>query len=139
MSKRKGVISWPIEDDPSKLRNSLDAIFGKQKHPQFDTWVVNNGIRIRSAIGQNVIAVDGGKVVFADDFKSYGKTVIIDHSGGFYTVYGNLDEIAVKDQQNIEKGEIIGMVGVSIYSQNASLYFEFRKDGIPQNPLVWLK
>ncbi|HAX62039.1 MAG TPA: hypothetical protein DCX95_05755 [Elusimicrobia bacterium] len=139
MSKKKGIISWPIDGEPSELRNNLTATFGKQKHPELDTWVINNGIRIKSTLGQNIVAVDKGKVVFAGDFKSYGKMVVIDHSGGFYTVYGNLDKIIVKEEQDIQKGEIIGVVGISVYSQDASLYFEFRKDGVPQNPLVWLK
>lgn len=139
ISKKKGVISWPIDGTPSELRNNLTATFGKQKHPELDTWVINNGIRIKSTLGQNIAAVDKGKVVFAGDFKSYGKMVVIDHSGGFYTVYGNLDKIAVKEDQDIQKDEIIGVVGISVYSQDASLYFEFRKDGVPQDPLVWLK
>ncbi|MBI5574659.1 MAG: peptidoglycan DD-metalloendopeptidase family protein [Elusimicrobia bacterium] len=139
MSKKKGIISWPIEGPPEELRNNLTATFGKQKHPELDTWVINNGIRIKSTLGQNIVAVDKGKVVFADEFKSYGKMVVIDHSGGFYTVYGNLDKITVKEDQDIQKDEIIGVVGISVYSQDASLYFEFRKDGVPQNPLVWLK
>ncbi len=139
MSKKKGIISWPIDGTPAELRNNLTATFGKQKHPELDTWVINNGIRIKSTLGQNIVAVDKGKVVFAGDFKSYGKMVVIDHSGGFYTVYGNLDKITVKEEQDIQKGEDIGVVGISVYSQDASLYFEFRKDGVPQNPLVWLK
>ncbi|PIU83003.1 MAG: hypothetical protein COS68_06375 [Elusimicrobia bacterium CG06_land_8_20_14_3_00_38_11] len=139
MSKKKGIISWPLEGAPAELRNNLTATFGKQKHPELDTWVINNGIRIKSTLGQNIVAVDKGKVVFAGDFKSYGKMVVIDHSGGFYTVYGNLDKINVKDGQDIQKDEIIGVVGISVYSQDASLYFEFRKNGVPQDPLMWLK
>lgn len=139
MSKKRGLVSWPIDGDPLELRNSITTTFGKQKHPELDTWIINNGIRIKSTLGQNIVAVDKGKVVFAGDFKSYGKMVVIDHSGGFYTVYGNLDKITVKEEQNILKDEIIGVVGISVYSQDASLYFEFRKDGIPQDPLVWLK
>ncbi|MFH0947823.1 MAG: peptidoglycan DD-metalloendopeptidase family protein [Elusimicrobiota bacterium] len=139
MSKKKGNISWPIDGEPSELRNNLTVTFGKQKHPELDTWIINNGIRIRSTLGQNIAAVDKGKVVFAGDFKSYGKMVVIDHSGGFYTVYGNLDKINVKEEQDIQKGEDIGIVGISVYSQDASLYFEFRKNGVPQDPLVWLK
>lgn len=139
MSKKRGLISWPIEGEPAELRNNLTAIFGKQKHPELDTWVINNGIRIKSSLGQNITAVDKGKIVFAGDFKSYGKMVIIDHSGGFYTVYGNLDKITVKEDQVVQKNDALGTVGISVYSQDASLYFEFRRDGVPQDPLVWLK
>ncbi|MEW6556773.1 MAG: peptidoglycan DD-metalloendopeptidase family protein [Elusimicrobiota bacterium] len=139
ISKAKGVISWPLEGDSTDLRKNVTTYFGKQKHPELDTWIINNGIRIKSTLGQEVIAVDKGTVVFAGDFKSYGKMVIIDHAGGFYSVYGNLDRIIVTESHNVQKGEIIGVVGISVYSQDASLYFEFRKEGVPQDPLVWLK
>ncbi|MDD5687115.1 MAG: peptidoglycan DD-metalloendopeptidase family protein [Elusimicrobia bacterium] len=139
MSKKKGLISWPIEGETSDLRKNVSSIFGKQKHPELDTWVINNGIRIKSILGQNIIAIDKGKVVFAGEFKSYGKMVIIDHLGGFYSIYGNLDKIMVKEEQEIQKGEVIGIVGISVYTQDASLYFELRRDGVPQDPLSWLK
>jgi len=136
---KKGYLSWPIEGEESVLKKNISASFGKQKHPELDTWIINNGIRIKSTLGQNVNAIDTGIIVFAGDFKSYGKMVIIDHSGGFYTVYGNLDKILIKEEQAVSKGDTIGIVGISLYSQDASLYFEIRRDGIPQNPLSWLK
>jgi len=139
MSKKRGLLSWPLEGVPPELRNNVSAVFGKQKHPELDTWIINNGIRIKSLLGQNVLSVDKGVVVFTGDFKSYGNIVIIDHSGGFYTVYGNLEKILVKNNQVIEKGMHIGTVGISALMQDASLYFELRKDGSPQNPLIWLK
>ena len=117
----------------------MTAKFGRQKHPELDTWIINNGIRIRSSLGQNVLSVDKGTVVFAGDFKSYGNVVIIDHSGGFYTVYGNMEKILVKNNQVVEKGSRLGLVGISVLTQDASLYFELRKDSTPQNPLIWLK
>ena len=139
MSKKKGSLSWPLEGETTELRHNLSAIFGKQKHPELDTWIINNGIRIKSSLGQNVLVIDKGVIVFAGDFKSYGKMVIVDHSGGFYTVYGNLDKILIKEDQSVNKNDIIGIVGISLYSQDASLYFEIRRAGEPQDPLVWLK
>lgn len=139
MAKKKGLLSWPLKGEPKKLREKVISKFGKQKHPELDTWMINNGIRIKSTLGQNVITVDKGKVEFAGEFKSYGKVVIINHAGGFYTVYGNLDKIMVKEEQKIKKGVVMGTVGISVYTQNASLYFELRRDGTPQNPLNWLK
>ena len=139
MSKKRGLLSWPLEGEPQDLKKNVTAKFGRQKHPELDTWIINNGIRIRSSLGQNVLAVDKGTVVFAGDFKSYGNVVIIDHSGGFYTVYGNMEKILVKNNQSVEKGSLLGLVGISVLTQDASLYFELRKDSTPQNPLLWLK
>ncbi|MBN1383479.1 MAG: peptidoglycan DD-metalloendopeptidase family protein [Elusimicrobia bacterium] len=139
ISKKKGILSWPLEGEPDQLRKKVTSKFGKQKHHQLNTWVINNGIRIKSNLGENIIAIDKGTVVFSGDFKSYGNVVIIDHSGGFYTVYGNMDKILVKEDHEVKKGDVLGTVGISVYTQDASLYFEFRRDGAPTNPLVWLK
>lgn len=139
ISKKKGILTWPLEGEPKKLRKMITSRFGKQKHPNLDTWIINNGIRIESTLGENIIAINRGKVVFAGKFKSYGNVVIIDHSGGFYTVCGNMDKILVAEEKNVETGAILGTVGISVYTQDASLYFELRRDGAPQNPLLWLK
>ena len=139
MSKKMGLLPWPLEGEPSELKKSVTEMFGKHKHPELDTWIINNGIRIKSLLGRNVLAVDKGTVVYAGDFKSYGNMVIVDHSGGFYTVYGNLEKILVKNDQAVERGACLGLVGISIMTQDASLYFELRRDGSPQDPLRWLK
>jgi septal ring factor EnvC (AmiA/AmiB activator) len=138
-TKKIGSLPWPLDGQPPELKKSVSEAFGKHKHPELDTWIINNGIRIKSLLGQNVLSVDKGTVVYAGDFKSYGNVIIIDHSGGFYTVYGNLEKILVKNDQVVERSAKIGLVGISVLTQDASLYFELRRDGAPQDPMKWLK
>jgi septal ring factor EnvC (AmiA/AmiB activator) len=77
--------------------------------------------------------------VYAGEFKSYGRIAIIDHGGGIYAVYGNLEKISVKTDEKVKQGQSVGTVGISLISRDASLYFELRKDGKPQDPVAWLK
>ena len=98
--------------------------------------VISNGIKIRTQSGSPVKSVEKGTVIFADDFRSYGQTVIIDHGGDLYTIYGLLGSIMVQEGQKIESGRVIGNAGAETQPQ---VYFEVRTDGHPVNPLTWLK
>ena len=65
-----------------------------------------------------------------------GKTVIISHGGGFYTIYGQLDDILVKVKGKVSVSQSVGEIGGS---GDNILYFEIRADNEPLNPLEWLK
>lgn len=125
-ASKKGYLPWPVEGE-------VIVKFGRQKHPEYNTYVVNNGIRIRPRSEKRVNAIAQGKIVYAAEFQTYGKTIILDHEGGFYSVYGSLDEILVKEGKKVTFGEQIANLG------NEPLYFELREGGEPTDPLVWLK
>ena len=113
--------------------------FGWQKHSKFNISVLNKGIEISSSIGQSVDAVSTGVAIYADWFKGYGKMIILDHGANFYTIYGHLSEITISVGERVEIGKNIGLAGDTGSLYGASLYFEIRKQGIPLNPLEWLK
>ena len=127
MAQRKGHLPWPIE-------GTVVSLFGKHKHPELGTYVINNGIKIKSSLSEQIKSVANGKVMFADDFQIYGKMIIVDHGGGFYTIYGHLSEFKISVGKRVEEGEIIGGIKTS-----RPLYFEIRKTGRPEDPLVWLR
>jgi len=74
---------------------------------------------------------------------TYGLTVIIDHGGGDYSIYGSLYRSEVRRDQMVAKGQIIGTVGTSDPDQPAHLHFEIRHgaDGRPLavDPAKWLR
>jgi len=112
--------------------------FGSQKHPQFGTLVFRRGIDISARVGDEVRAVEGGVVVKADWFKGYGKLVIIDHKDGMYTLYGNLSQVDVNNGDRVERGKVIGLAGDTGSLKGAKLYFEVRRNGKAEDPLLWL-
>ena len=118
---------WP-------LQGRAVAIFG-----QTFNNMVNKGINIQPAKSPDVIASRSGKVVFcADDFGSFGKTVIIDHGGGLSTVYARNSMLLVRVGDNVQKGTLIAKAGWAGKDKLVYLHFEIRKGSIPQNPYHYL-
>lgn len=127
--ERRGNLPWPAE-------GIVTARFGRQKHPDLNITVISNGIKIKTAAGQTVKAVAKGTVVYASDFRSYGLTVIVDHGGETFSVYGLLGDISVKEGENVAVGKTLGTAGDENPSQ---IYFELKNQGRSENPLLWLE
>ena len=126
----RGTLRWPVV-------GPVRTGFGRHKHPRFDTYTVHNGIDIAAAADTPVGAVHEGTVVFADLFRGYGLMVVIDHGDKHHTLYAHLGEARVEAGRHVAAGEIVGTVGTSSL-EGPGLYFEFRREGRPQDPLEWL-
>lgn len=128
----KGKLPWPVN-------GTVVIPYGTQVDPVFNLPVFRSGIHIKTTPNTNVKAVYEGKVVFADDFKGYGQLVIISHGDGYYTLYGNLSRIFLKNGAIIKENTIIGEVGESNTIGANGLYFEIRYKGKPLDPQQWLR
>ncbi|MCA6069729.1 MAG: peptidoglycan DD-metalloendopeptidase family protein [Endomicrobium sp.] len=126
--KRKKSLLWPVD-------GKIIVNFGKTKHLELNTYVISNGIKIKAADFSRVKSIDSGIVVFTGEFRSYGKIVIIDHKNSTFSVYGLLDKIFVKEDQQVLKNTVIALLGSGKHSV---LYFEIRQNNIPDNPHLWL-
>ncbi len=93
------------------------------------------GLEMSAPFGSPVRAVYPGRVAFADQYADYGKTVIIDHGDGYYTVSANLAEINVEVGDDVSQGTRLGTVGEG--AKGASLYFEIRKGADTLDPSGW--
>ncbi|MDR2811757.1 MAG: peptidoglycan DD-metalloendopeptidase family protein [Endomicrobium sp.] len=127
--KRKKSLTWPVA-------GNVISYFGKTKHPELDTYIINNGIKISTSDYAKVKSIDSGEIVFTGVFRSYGKVVIIDHKNATFFVYGFLNKIYVKEGQKVSKDEVIADIG---RERDAVLYFEIRQNNIPDDPLLWLR
>lgn len=130
--KNKGKLDYPVKGE-------LISGFGKVKHPKFNAYVNNNGIELLAKPEQEVTAVFSGIVLFADWFKGYGKTVLVDCGDNVIMIYGHFSEILVNAGQKVAVKQIIGRIGENSATEKPTLYFEIRKDGKPENPVKWLK
>jgi len=128
----KGRLPWP-------LSGRILVPYGKYRDPKFNITVFKNGIEIKASPRSKPRAIAGGRVVYADWFKGYGLLLIVNHGGGYHSLYGNLSETFHKAGDIIRKGAIIGKVGKSGLLNVPALYFEIRYKGKPVNPLKWLK
>ena len=132
MAGAKGSLPYPC-------RGRVLRGFGEFVHPRFKTRVPHPGLDIAAPLGAPASAVFGGVVEFADWLSGYGYTVILSHPGGFFTVYGHLDQILVKKDATVAQGQSVGLVGQSAALDTTSLYFELRQGGKAVDPLPWLK
>jgi murein hydrolase activator len=128
----KGKLEYPV-------RGAVMGGFGKTQHPEFSAELFRKGIDIDAPLGEEVRAVETGKVVFADRFSGYGKMMIIDHGQRYYTVYAHLADLLKNSGDTVRRGEPIALVGDSDSLAGARLYFEIRKDGKPLDPGPWFK
>ena len=129
---KRGRIPWPVS-------GKIIQPFGRHKNPEFKEVVDNSGIQIQAPQGTPFRAVGSGIVRYADWFKGYGKLVILDHGAGYYSLYAQAAELDVSEGERVEAGEVLGKVGDTGSLVGTSLYFEIRKNGIPQDPALWLK
>jgi len=126
-----GRLDWPVN-------GTFLYRFGRFVNPNNTTtrW---NGIGISAAAGTPVKSVSGGTVAYAGPMGTYGNTVILEHGGGDYSVYGSLDRIDVRKGSRVVKGQALGTVGVSDPALGAHLHFEIRRGGPAVDPAEWLR
>jgi septal ring factor EnvC (AmiA/AmiB activator) len=126
-----GRLDWPVN-------GTFLYRFGRYVNPNNTTtrW---NGIGITAPVGTSVKSVSAGTVAYAGPMGTYGNTVILEHGGGDYSVYGSLDKIAVRKGVRVIKGQALGTVGVSDPALGAHLHFEIRRGGPAVDPAEWLR
>ena len=123
----KGKLDWPA---PGRVANAP----GMALRQGGARWA---GVLIKAETGAEVIAVAGGRVVFADWFRNLGQLVIIDHGDGYMTLYGNNTELHKQAGEEVGAGEIIATVGEGDDEMPQGLYFELRVGGEPLDPRPW--
>lgn len=126
-----GRLDWPVN-------GAFLYRFGRFVNPNNTTtrW---NGIGITAPVGTPVKSVSAGTVAYAGPMGTYGKTVILEHGGGDYSVYGSLNSIGVKKGTRVIKGQTLGTVGITDPGLGAHLHFEIRKGGPAVDPAEWLR
>ncbi len=129
---QKGRLSMP-------LRGRLISGFGRHKHAQFNSYTVSNGLSIAAPAGADVRAIYEGTVIFAEYFKGYGNMVIVDHGGGYFSLYAHNSRIAKRAGTSVAKNDILASVGDIDSANGPMLYFEIRYQGKPVDPSAWVR
>lgn len=131
-ASQKGRMQMPV-------RGEVIETFGKHKHPEFNSYTFSKGIVISAALGTEIRTIYEGTVVFADYFKGYGNMVIIDHGGGYFSLYAYSSRILRKAGSEVTKGESVALVGNVDSAKGPALYFEIRYQGKPVDPSEWVR
>jgi len=127
----RGRLDHPVE---GRVRSR----FGRVVDDEYQTETFNNGMEIAAVAGESVRAVARGQVRFAGWFRGYGKIVIVDHGGGYFTVSGHLADIFVGVGDVVDAGDTLGSVGDTGSLRGSGLYFEVRSGSEPLDPAHWL-
>jgi septal ring factor EnvC (AmiA/AmiB activator) len=113
--------------------------FGRKRDKQYDTYIVYNGINIRSSRGTPVRSVFEGNVLYTGALEGYGNLIILGHGKDYHTLYGYLDEIVATVGKRVRPGQIIGRTGDTGSLVGEALYFEIRHKGKPIEPTTWFQ
>ena len=126
----RGQLPWPVQ------QGHVLARFGQPRAGGSMRW---QGMLIGTDRGARVRAPFAGQVVYADWLPGMGLMVVLNHGGGYLSLYGHNEEIFRKVGDSISAGEVIGAVGDTGGREEPALYFEVRRGRQPVNPEIWLK
>jgi len=127
----KGQLPWPTE-------GRVILKFGKQWNPRLKTTTDNPGIDIKGQPGSPIRSTMSGVVTTITYIRGYGTTVIIDHGGGFYTVYSHVTNIQTQVDSEVRSGDVIAYMGDSGSVNGSKLHFEVWGKGQKLDPEQWL-
>jgi len=116
----------------------LSSSFGKRKHPVLGYNRQHKGIDFSAPTGTPIMAAGKGKVLKASYSKSFGYRVLLEHHGGYRTLYAHLKGFAkgIRAGSRVKQGQIIGYLGNTGMSTSRHLHYEVHKNGRAINPLT---
>ena len=129
--KLKGQLPWPAAGRVVKR-------FGRTWNSERKTTTENPGIDIKGKPGSPIRSVIGGIITTITYIRGYGTTIIIDHGGGFYTVYSHVTNVETNEESEVKAGDIIAYMGEAGTIDGSKLHFEIWGHGQKLNPEKWL-
>jgi murein DD-endopeptidase MepM/ murein hydrolase activator NlpD len=120
------AFAWPVEVA------WLESGYGPRGDAHHD------GIDLSAPERTPVRAARAGRVVYSDRLRGYGNVVIVEHGGGWSSVYAHNRENRARAGAVVRQGEVIATLGATGRTTGPNLHFEIRKDGVARNPLHFL-
>lgn len=124
-----GMFNWP------SATRTVTSNYGYRVNPVTGVYKLHAGADIGAPMGSAILAAAGGQVVTAEYSSSYGNYVLINHGGGYYTLYAHASALCVSAGQTVYQGQTIAKVGSTGNSTGPHLHFEIRVNGSTVNPL----
>ena len=132
----EGSFAFPYD----YFTDSFPSVFGTRRNYNNTGYnFYHTGLDFYGGVGVEILAPAPGEVVLADDLIVRGKTTIIDHGWGVFTMYMHQSEIEVELGDQVSTGDLIGYVGATGRVTGAHLHWEVRVGGIPVEPLDWVE
>lgn len=131
-ASQRGRMSLPV-------RGQVVETFGKHKHPDFNSYTFSKGLSISAAPGAEIRSIYDGTVIFADYFKGYGNMVIVDHGGGYFSLYAHASRVLKRVGAEVGRNDVVATVGDVDSLKGPLLYFEIRYQSRPLDPAAWVR
>lgn len=125
--KPLGKGKWPVA-------GQLLADYGQSRAGGQMRW---DGVLIAAPAGTEVRTIRPGKVVYADWLPGLGQLLVLDHGGGYLSLYGHNQDLARKVGDRVSTGDVLAHVGDTGGQPRPALYYEVRRNGRPINPRQW--
>lgn len=116
----------------------VSSPFGNRFHPVLKRYILHTGVDLVAKYVP-LRAAKAGVVTFAGNMSGYGKIIIIRHDNGYETRYAHLSVISTNVGEHVNQGDLIGKTGNSGRTTGAHLHFEIRQNGVPKNPMKYLR
>jgi murein DD-endopeptidase MepM/ murein hydrolase activator NlpD len=123
---------WP-------LQGPIMSSFGERSDPFNGEGTFHRGVDISGGYGQAIISPADGVIVEAEVHNGYGKTIVINHGNGYNTLFGHMSGYAVAVGQHVQRGDVIGYVGLSGRSTGPHVHYEVHINDIPVNPHKYMR
>ncbi|MEM8925823.1 MAG: peptidoglycan DD-metalloendopeptidase family protein [Actinomycetota bacterium] len=122
---------WPVQ-------GRVSSPYGYRIHPVFGTRKLHSGLDVAAPRGAPIAATSGGVVIYTGYRGGYGNTVIVDHGAGFTSLYAHMSTIGVSNGAEVDRGDIVGLVGATGTATGNHLHFEIRVNGTAVDPAPYL-
>jgi murein DD-endopeptidase MepM/ murein hydrolase activator NlpD len=128
----KGAFRQPLQGEISTPFGLRRVINRQNKSP-------HSGVDLRAGEGTPIQASNSGTVALVDDLFFSGKSVILDHGQGIYSMYFHLSEVLVREGEKIGKGDVLGQVGSTGRSTGPHLHWGVRVRGAKVDPFSLIR
>ena len=117
---------------------TVSSHFGNRIDPFTGLWESHQGVDYPAVTGTPILAIANGTVTQAGYNGGYGNLVEIDHGQGYTSKYGHASQILTRMGQQVQKGQVIALVGSTGHSTGPHLHFEMAQYGQVFNPMAFL-
>lgn len=130
-----GTFMWPVP----LAHTRVSSYYGGRPSPLTGKWEVHNGIDIPAPYGTDIYASNSGTVTIATSHWSYGNYIMINHGGGYATLYAHCSKLLVQKGDKVTKGQVIAKVGSTGSSTGNHLHFSLYENSAHTDPMKFFK
>lgn len=139
LTSSSGVVHGTISTYPLPGYYEISSAYGWRIHPITKKKSLHTGVDLPAPTGTKVLAAGNGEVIMAGWYGAYGNAVIVDHGGGYTTLYGHNSKLGAKVGDMVKAGDVIAYVGSTGWSTGPHLHFEVRINGETTDPMQFFR